>query len=92
MSQHVRMEQIQFIIYIEFLYLGESLPLTVYLFLPITYENQKNKNTSLITKSSVQLPMLPAMHTQTNLDQGLLQVPPFPPLSSPSHPKRQSCQ
>ena len=53
MSQHVRMEQTQFIIYIEFLYLGESLPLTVYLFLPITYENQKNKNTSLITKSSV---------------------------------------
>ena len=26
--------------------------------------------------------MLPAMHTQTNLDQGLLQVPPF----LPSHP------
>ena len=26
--------------------------------------------------------MLPAMHTQTNLDQGLLQVPP----SLPSHP------
>ena len=33
-----------------------------------------------------------AMHTQTNLDQGLLQAPPFPPLSSPSHPKRQSCR
>ena len=34
---------IQLIIYIEFLNLGGSLPLIIYLYIPITYENQKIK-------------------------------------------------
>ena len=52
------------------------------IYILITYENQKNKNTRNITKNGVWLPTLLAMHAQTNLNQGLLQVP--PPL--PSHP------
>ena len=41
MSQHVWMKYIQLIIYIGFLNLGDSLPLIMYLFISITYENQK---------------------------------------------------
>ena len=51
MSQHVWMKYIQLIIYIGFLNLGDSLPLIMYLFISITYENQKNKNAKNIIKS-----------------------------------------
>ena len=64
MNQHFRMKQIQLIIYIEFLNLGDSLPQIMYLFVPITYENQKNIGVWLL--------MLLVMHSQTTLNQGLL--------------------
>ena len=51
MSQHFRMKQIQLIIYIEFLNLGDSLPQIMYLFVPITYENQKNKKKGIVTEN-----------------------------------------
>ena len=72
MSQHFRMKQIQLIIYIEFLNLGDSLPQIMYLFVPITYENQKNKKKGSLLKIGVWLLMLLVMHTQTTLNQGLL--------------------
>ena len=45
---------------------------------------RKIKIQGTLPKIGVWLPTLLAMHAQTNLNQGLLQVP--PPLSSPSHP------
>lgn len=72
MSQHFRMKQIQLIIYIEFLNLGDSLPQIMYLFVPITYENQKNKKKGSLLEIDVWLLMLLVMHTQTTLNQGLL--------------------
>ena len=67
MNQHFRMKQIQLIIYIEFLNLGDSLPQIMYLFVPITYENQKNKKKGSLLKIGVWLLMLLVMHTQTTL-------------------------
>ena len=67
MNQHFRMKQIQLIIYIEFLNLGDSLPQIMYLFVPITYENQKNKKKRSLLKIGVWLLMLLVMHTQTTL-------------------------
>ena len=52
----------------------------------------KIKIQGTLPKMGVWLPTLLAMHAQTNLNQGLFQVPHSPPLSSPSHPKRQSCR
>ena len=43
MDELTCLDEIQLIIYIEFLNLGDSLPQIMYLFVPITYENQKNK-------------------------------------------------
>ena len=53
---------------------------------------RKIKIQGTLPKIGVWLPTLLSMHTQTNLNQGLLQVPHSPPLSSPSHPKRRNCQ
>ena len=48
---------------------------------------RKIKIQGTLPKMGVWLPTLLAMHAQTNLNQGLLQVPPSPPISSPSHSK-----
>ena len=44
----------------------------MYLFVPITYENQKNKKKGSFLKIGVWMLMLLVMHTQTTLNQGLL--------------------
>ena len=44
----------------------------MYLFVPITYENHKNKKKGSLLKIGVWLLMLLVMHTQTTLNQGLL--------------------
>ena len=69
MSQRVQMKYIQLIIYIGFLFL-------------LLMKIRKIKIQGTLPKMGVWLPTLLAMHAQTNLNQGLLQVP--PPL--PSHP------
>ena len=66
MSQRVQMKYIQLIIYIGFLFL-------------LLMKIRKIKIQGTLPKMGVWLPTLLAMHAQTNLNQGLLQVPP------PSH-------
>ena len=82
MSQHVWTIYIQLIIYIGFLNLGDSLPLIMYLFISITYENQKNKNTKNITKGRCLVAHVACDARSNYLQSGTAPGSPSPPLPS----------